>query len=93
MPRLTREEQETHIMWNAATKRAVIDTADPAVIRKLDRLAAEHPDAYRVTRTDERYGAKWYDVDARYIRFGRPASEAQKAAAQRNSSKTRFAVK
>ena len=90
---LSREEQETHIMWNAATKTATIDTADPAVIRKLDKLTQEHPEAYRVTRTDDLYGTKWYEVEARYIRFGKPASEATKEAAKRNSVKTRFAAK
>lgn len=88
MYNLTREEQETHIMWNAATKTATIDTADPAVIRKLDKLTQEHPEAYRITRTDELYGTKWYEVDARYIRFGKPASEAVREAARAKAQKS-----
>lgn len=77
---MTREEQETHITWNAADKTATIDTADPAVIRKLDRLAAEHPEAYSVVKEDPRYGTKWFRTNARFIRFGKPASEAVKEA-------------
>lgn len=34
---LTNEERETHIMWSVANKTAIIDTADPAVIRKLGK--------------------------------------------------------
>jgi len=88
MPGLTREEQETHIMWNAATKTATIDTADPAVIRKLDKLAAEYPEAYRVTRADDLYGTKWYEVEKRLIRFGKPASEAAREAARAKARKS-----
>ena len=88
---LTNEERETHIMWNAATKTATIDTADPTVIRKLDKLAAEYPEAYRVTRTDNLYGTKWYEVDTRYIRFGKPASEARRAANRRAAQAARQA--
>lgn len=88
MYKLTNEERETHITWNAASRRATIDTADPVVIRKLDKLAQEHPEAYRVTRTDEAYGAKWYEVDKHYIRFGKPASKARRDANRRNAEKS-----
>lgn len=84
---LTNEERETHIMWSVANKTAIIDTADPAVIRKLDKLAAEHPDVYRETCRDDDYKTKVFEVDARYIRFGKPASEAVKEAAKKTLSK------
>ena len=73
---LSREERETLIRWNMAEKSVVIDTADPAVIRRLDKLAADHPHVYACTRTDETYGAKRYTLcDKRYVRFGKPVSE------------------
>lgn len=87
MPRynLTNQERETHIMWNAADKTAIIDTADPAVIRKLDKLVEAHPGAYRCTRVDDLYQAKKYTVDAQYIRFGKPATEAKRAAGRKHA--------
>ena len=73
---LGREERETLIRWNMAEKSVVIDTADPAVIRRLDKLAADHPQVYACTRSDETYGAKRYTLcDKRYVRFGKPVSE------------------
>ena len=73
---LSREERETLIRWNMAEKSVVIDTADPAVIRRLDKLAADHPQVYACTRSDETYGAKRYTLcDKRYVRFGKPVSE------------------
>lgn len=73
---LSREERETLIRWNMAEKSVVIDTADPAVIRRLDKLAADHPQVYACTRSDETYGAKRYTIcDKRYVRFGKPVSE------------------
>ena len=73
---LSREERETLIRWNMAEKSVVIDTADPAVIRRLDKLVADHPQVYACTRSDETYGAKRYTLcDKRYVRFGKPVSE------------------
>ena len=73
---LSREERETLIRWNMAEKSVVIDTADPAVIRRLDKLAADHPQVYACTRSDETYGAKRYTLcDKRFVRFGKPVSE------------------
>ena len=73
---LSREKRETLIRWNMAEKSVVIDTADPAVIRRLDKLAADHPQVYACTRSDETYGAKRYTLcDKRYVRFGKPVSE------------------
>ena len=49
MYRLTRAERETTINWNMEQDTATIDTADPATIRKLDRLAEAFPEIYRCT--------------------------------------------
>ncbi|MBQ8506926.1 MAG: hypothetical protein IJ466_05810 [Clostridia bacterium] len=83
MYQITRAEQETHITWNAEEKIATVYTCDPATIRKLDKLAKECPEAYRCTWTDDQYNARKYTLPARYVRFGKPASEAQKACGRR----------
>lgn len=75
---LTREEQETIISWDASSKTAYIFTCNPSTRRKLDKLSAEFPDAYKTVKRDE-YGGAWYEAPISLIRFGKPASEAQKA--------------
>lgn len=82
---LTRAEQETVIVWDAEARTATIDTADPVTLRKLERLAAQFPEAYRLVSEDTLYNAKRYEVPAQYIRFGKPASDAQREAARKNS--------
>jgi hypothetical protein len=89
MKSLTRAEQETVIRFDAEEQIAHIDTANPATIRKLDKLAAEHPDTYRCVRVDPEYLAKRYTVPASFVRFGKPASEARKAQAARMRAKSR----
>lgn len=83
MYRLTRAERETTINWNMEQDTATIDTADPATIRKLDRLAEAFPEVYRCTGVDIAFQAKMYEVPTRYIRFGKPASEARREASRR----------
>ena len=85
---LSREERETLIRWSMAEKSVIIDTADPAVIRRLDKLAADHPQVYACTRSDETYGAKRYTLcDKRHVRFGKPVSEAKREANRQNGYK------
>lgn len=86
---LTRAERETIILWDAESRHATIDTADPVTIRKLDRLVAAHPEIYRLVSEDMLYNAKRYEVPAQYIRFGKLASEAQREAAKRLVSNLR----
>jgi hypothetical protein len=85
MYKLTPEEKETTINWCAADDTATVDTADTAVLRKLDKLAEVYPDTYKVVRIDPNYNAKRYSFPAKFIRFGKPASEAKKEASRRNS--------
>lgn len=73
-------EQETIIRWDAEERIAHIDTAQASMISKLDRLVAAFPDTYKCVFVDKLYQAKKYEVPASFIRFGKPASEAQKAA-------------
>lgn len=87
--RLTNEERETLIRWNAADKRVIIDSADPVVIRKLDKLCEKYPDAYTCVSVDDVYKAKRYSLtDCRFIRFGWPASEAVRNAARKRAEAT-----
>jgi len=82
---LSKAEQETVIRWDAEDRIANIDTANPVSIRKLDKLVASHPDVYKCVHVDEQFNAKQYEVDSRYIRFGKPPSEARREAGRRNS--------
>lgn len=79
---LTRAEQETVILWDAESRTATIDTANPVTLRKLEKLAAQPPEIYRLVSEDTLFSAKRYEVPAKYIRFGKPPSEAQREAAR-----------
>lgn len=82
-----RAERETVILQDAESRAASIDNANPVTIRKLDKLAAQYPDVYRCVRVDDKYPAKRYEVSAQYIRFGKPASDAQRAKGKQLSSR------
>lgn len=43
---LSQEEQETVIVYNRAEDTCDIDTADPVIIARLDRLCEKYPDHY-----------------------------------------------
>ena len=90
MYKLTREEQETIINWCSADDTASIYSADPVVIRKLDKLSVAFPDVYKCTRVDPVYKTKDYIVPARFIRFGKPASQAKIKAARKNGQASSF---
>ena len=79
----SRCEQETSIVWDEEEKVAHIYTASPVMIRKLDKLAAALPDTYKCMWAQSDGMAKKYEVNKRYIRFGKPASEARKEAGRR----------
>ncbi len=80
-----RAEMETTIRFDAEEKTAHIYTADPVYLRKLDKLTETNPESYRLIWTEPGGGAKKYEAPARLIRFGKPASEAQKESARRNT--------
>ena len=89
MHKLIMAEQETIIRWDAEERIAHIDTAYAPMIAKLDRLVVAYPKTYKCVFVDEHYFAKKYKVPASFIRFGKPASEAQKAAARANGEAMR----
>ena len=57
MNKPTLAEREVIIRWSMADKQASIYADNPALIRKLDKLCADHPDAYRCTKDADEFGA------------------------------------
>jgi hypothetical protein len=88
------DEQEIGIAINAADTFAVVTvTGYPMYLRKLEQLAAKYPEAYKLTHeeTDEN-GAiycRQYHVEKKYIKFGKPASEARKEVGRRLAANMR----
>lgn len=92
----SRQEQETSIVWYEAERVAHVYTASPVTLRKLDKLAVQFPDTYRRTWTETSDGtitAAKYEVNARFIRFGKPASATQTEARRANAVIMRSALK
>lgn len=83
----SKAEQETTVVWDEEQKVARIYTASPITLRKLNKLCEACPDEYRQTWTETdksgRVTAAKYEVAARFIKFGKPASEARKEAGRR----------
>lgn len=90
---LSRMEMETHITWDAEGKLATVYSCDPAMIRKLDKLVNACPEAYRCIWEDANPTAKKYTLPAQYVRFGKPASEAQKKAGREKMRRIHSAAK
>lgn len=83
MNKPTLSEREVIIRWSMADKQASIYADNPTLCRKLDKLCAEHPEAYRCTMEADAFSAKRYEVQVPLIRFGKPASEARREAGRR----------
>jgi hypothetical protein len=66
MYKLTREEMETTINFDKSSPTASIYTADPAMIRKLDKLTPY----VQVVKQDE-YG-RWYECPKSMIKVQKP---------------------
>ena len=85
MSDLKRYEQETYISFNAEDNTAEICTADPTIIRKLEKLCAEHPAHYTLKYKNEDFTA--YTVSNKKMfyphkpRTGREYTEEEKIAA------------
>ena len=68
--KLSRYEQETIINYNAGEQTATLYTRDKAVMRKLDTLAADFPDTYKLTGQDE--VSKTYSFPKSYVSYRKP---------------------
>ena len=88
---LTRLEQETVIVFNAAEDTIEIETFDPVYIRKLDKMCAEFPDVYKKKPTVTDGGS--YIMSKKFLRFAKPVerhmTDEQKAAARDRLAKAR----
>ena len=70
MTPLSRYEQETIVNYNAEEQTAIVYTRDKAVMRKLDRLAADFPDTYKlIGQTDI---DKTYSLPKSYVTYRKP---------------------
>lgn len=67
--KLSRYEQETIVNYNAGEQTATLYTRDKAVMRKLDTLAADFPDTYKLTGQDE--VSKTYSLPKAYVNYRR----------------------
>lgn len=73
MNQLTRIEQETIVNANAEEKMAEVYTADPVMIRKLDKMVEKYPNQYKVIKEDD--VSKTYQFPKKLIRFGAPVTK------------------
>ena len=80
--RYSRTERETSIVWDEEERIANIYTASQITMRKLNRLCEAYPQEYQRIRVekdaDGTITAAKYTTACKYVRFGKPASEAQK---------------
>lgn len=68
--KLSRYEQETIINYNAGEQTATLYTRDKALMRKLDALAADFPDTYKLTGQDE--VSKTYSFPKSHVSYRKP---------------------
>ena len=73
---LSQEEQETIIVYNRVEDTCDIDTADPVVIARLDRLCETYPEHYqkgpRTYYEDDKVCSAQYKAEKRDIVFRKP---------------------
>ena len=67
---LTRYEQEVVINFNADEDVAIVYSANPAWIRKMDALVREFPDVFHIKRQTDI--SKTYEVPKRLVRIRKP---------------------
>jgi len=72
MSGLSRYEQETVINYNNGEKTAEIYSADPVVLRKLQKLSDKYPDQYQLIREDS--VSKTYRCPKKLISFRSPCT-------------------
>lgn len=88
-------ERETTINYDDGRPEAVIYTASPVSLRRLDRLCQSNPESYNriwaeVDKASGRITAARYICrDKQLIRFAKPASAARREAGRRLAAKMR----
>lgn len=97
--KLSREETETHVYWDAQNKVAHLFTCDPVYVRKLDKLCKESPDTYKLERTEQHddYVGKFYTFPSKLVSFRSPSTrtmtDEQRAAISERMSNARMKKK
>ena len=69
---LTRYEQETVISYNNEEKKAILYSADPVVIRRMDKLCEKRPEYYKAIKEDYHKGellSKTYEFPKKLVKF------------------------
>jgi len=91
--KLTMDEQELTLTTTRTSDTIDVYTSDRVYMRKLDKLCNDYPDAYTLVWTDTQATeegtpiGKRYQFSKRFLKFGKPASEARRASALRNINK------
>lgn len=89
--KMSKDEQEVIIRWDAAHRNATIHADIPSVIRKLDKLVEAFPDHYRCVFDDPHFASKTFEMDASIFRFPRPLSKKARDARRKNLASGRSA--
>lgn len=76
--KLTAQERETVILFSDADDTAVLDTASPAMIRRMDKLCSRSHDI-NCTSRGERYARYVFPKKLISIRIPRQLTESQRA--------------
>lgn len=75
---MTRAEQETIVSYGALDTVASINSTDPVVWRKLDRMCEKCPNDYKLVRVHEdpngKILSKWYEAPKKLIGFRSPSA-------------------
>lgn len=84
---LSRWEQETVVNYNNEEKTATVYTADPVVMRKLDKLVEKYPEDYFLIK-EEKY-SKTYKFSKKLVQYRNPVhlTEEQKQLCRENLQK------
>ena len=96
--KLTRDEQELTLTACRADDDVSVYASDRTFMRKLDGLCERFPDVYRCVWIDGQVMGdgvpmgKRYTFPRRFLRFARPASDAQREAARANVAKINSTV-
>ncbi|MBR5179352.1 MAG: hypothetical protein IKW90_11210 [Lachnospiraceae bacterium] len=85
--KLTREEQETIITFNAKDKNATIYTRDPMVMREVDSLVIGYPDVFKCVAMSDI--DKTYEMPKTAVSYRKPRrlSEEQREMARKRIGK------
>ena len=90
MNNISKFEQETIVNFNAGEKTASIYTADPWIMKKLDKLCKTYPNSYKLVSQDSY--SKTYEVESKkLIQFRSPRilTEEQKEVVRDRLNKNR----